>query len=184
MLCRRFGVGGSGKGPPIPKRVRRGSEYAVPGAVHPKSARPLQTLTGMPFYAILKAVHPKPAGPLQTLKGIALYAARPPGPRTKVFLFGFRAAPQLGGPAGLGCTAPGTSYKGISIRVVRGPAAAWPAYKAMSFRVWSGPAGLGCTAPGTAYKGIPFRVSRGPAARRSRRFRVHDPWDCVQRYFV
>ena len=57
-------------------------------------------------------------------------------------------APQ----AGLGCTAPGTAYKG------------------MSFRVWAapqlrGPAGLGITATGTAYKGMPFRVCVAPQLR-------------------
>ena len=57
-------------------------------------------------------------------------------------------APQ----AGLGCTAPGTAYKG------------------MSFRVWAapqlrGPAGLGITATGTAYKGMPFRVCAAPQLR-------------------
>ena len=52
--------------------------------------------------------------------------ALPPGPRTKVFLLGLCAAPQLRGSAGLGCTAPGTAYKGISFRVVRGPAGRRP----------------------------------------------------------
>ena len=54
-------------------------------------------------------------------------ASRPPGPpsrlRTMAVLFGFGVAPQLRGPAGLGRTAPGTSYKGVSFRVLRGVAA-------------------------------------------------------------
>ena len=54
-------------------------------------------------------------------------ASRPPGPpsrlRTMAVLFGFGVAPQLRGPAGLGRTAPGTSCKGVSFRVLRGVAA-------------------------------------------------------------
>ena len=55
------------------------------------------------------------------------------------FSIKFLAFSVWSGPAGLGCTAPGTAYKD------------------MPFRVWSGPAGLGCTVHGTAYKGIDKR---------------------------
>ena len=51
---------------------------------------------------------------------------RTPGPLTKVFRLRFCAAPQLRDPAGLRCSAPGTSYKGIPFGLFRGPAAARP----------------------------------------------------------
>ena len=112
--------------------------------------------------------------------------AWPPAPRTKVFRSRCCTAPQLHGRAGLGRTAPGTSYKGISFRVLRCPAgvgctaprtsytAAFP-FKVCAAPQIHRPAGLGCTATGTSYKGISFRVVRGPAAARPRGFRVHGP---------
>ena len=39
------------------------------------------------------------------------------GARIKVCHLGYEAAPQMNGPAGLGCAANGTARKGISFRV-------------------------------------------------------------------
>ena len=75
--------------------------------------------------------------------------AWPPAPRTKVFRSRCCTAPQLHGRAGLGRTAPGTSYKGISFRVLRCPA------------------GVGCTAPRTSYTAaFPFKVCAAPQIHR------------------
>ena len=97
---------------------------------------------------------------------------------------------------------PVTSDKGVSFRVLRGPAAAWPCgfrvhgppnlvhVQKYSFKGFVAapqlgcPVGLGCTASGTSYKGTSFRVSRSLAARQPRGFRVHAHRDLVQRYFL
>ena len=158
----------------------------------------------------LAAARPSPA-----------YGARHPGLRTRVCLLGlarphrFRfhaprvckqgcgvcAAPQLYGPAGLGVPATGTADKGMSFRVLRGPAAAPPRRvfgarqpglhikKAYHFGFCTAPqlcgaAVLGCTATGTVYKDLSFRVLRGPAAARPRRFSVPAPGDCLQEYVL
>ena len=68
-----------------------------------------------------------------------------PGPRTKVFLLGFCVASQPRGPAALGCTAPGTSNKGICFGALHGPTGSQP----RGFRVHD---------PQTSYNGISFRV--------------------------
>ena len=84
--------------------------------------------------------------------GLGLEAVRPPGLRTKGFLFGLCVAPQLRGPSGLGCTTPpGPRTKVFILGLCAAPKL-------------RGPAGLGCTAPGTSYTCTSFRVVHGPYA--------------------
>ena len=83
-------------------------------------------------------------------RGLAGIGGTAPGTTYKDISFRACAVPQLRCPAGLGCTAFGTSYKGISFR-------------ASAAAQLHGPAGLGCMAPGTTYKSISFGVLRSLA---------------------